>query len=358
MTQKASGGNFFEDFSVGQAFQHGAGRTITEGDCALYLGLTGDRFPLYSDGRFAQLLGYRRELANDLLVFHVVFGKTVPDISQNAVANLGYAGVRFLGAVYPGDTLSARSEVVGVKENSNGKTGNVYVRTEGLNQKGETALEFYRWVMVRKRDASSPAPETVIPELPEAVDDFYVDPLLTRKLIPETPALGPYRFEDYEVGERIAHGAGMTIEEAEHATATRLYQNTARVHFNLHEIQADGGSARLMYGGHVISVARALSYNGLENNLRILAWNGGTHANPTYAGDTIYAQTEVVAKYEIDGHGTVGGLRMRLYGIKNLNPARESIEMKSFDASKGRETYHPNVVLELDYTVLCPRRGL
>jgi 2-methylfumaryl-CoA hydratase len=104
----------------------------------------------------------RRRLAtpsaplDDLLVFHAVFGKTVPDISLNAVANLGYAEGVFHAAVYPGDTLTSVSEVIGVKENSNGKTGTVYVRTTGTNQRGETVLSYVRWVMVRKRDAESP----------------------------------------------------------------------------------------------------------------------------------------------------------------------------------------------------------
>ena len=92
-----------------------------------------------------------------LLVFHVVFGKTVPDISLNAVANLGYADGRFLAPVFPGDTLRAVSEVIGVKENSNGKTGVVWVRTTGYNQENEEVLSYVRWVMVNKKDTGKPA---------------------------------------------------------------------------------------------------------------------------------------------------------------------------------------------------------
>jgi hypothetical protein len=89
---------------------------------------------------------------DDLITFHTVFGKTVPDVSLNAVANLGYAEGRFHQPVYPGDTLRSRSEVIGLKQNSNGKSGVVYVRTEGLNQHGTVVLDYVRWVMVRKRD--------------------------------------------------------------------------------------------------------------------------------------------------------------------------------------------------------------
>jgi len=104
---------------------------VTSGDVTLYAALYGSRFAVQSSDRFATAIGYAKAPVDDLLVFHVVFGKTVPDISLNAVANLGYAGCRFLAPVYPGDTLTAVSEVIGLKENSSRKTGVVYVRSRG-----------------------------------------------------------------------------------------------------------------------------------------------------------------------------------------------------------------------------------
>src|SRR3546814_14684545 len=85
----------------------------------LFRSLYGTRFALQSSEVFAKACGLPAAPVDDLLAFHVVFGKTVPDISLNAVANLGYADCRFLAPVYPGDTLSAESEVIGLKENSN-----------------------------------------------------------------------------------------------------------------------------------------------------------------------------------------------------------------------------------------------
>src|SRR6266704_5763559 len=146
---KTSPGNFFEDFRLGQTIRHATPRTVTHGDVALYNALFGARFPLQSSDVFAYAVGYPQSPIDDLLVFHIVFGKTVPDISLNAVANLGYAGCRFLAPVYPGDTLSAQSEVIGLRENSNRKTGIVYVHSTGLRQDGRAVLEFIRWVMVR-----------------------------------------------------------------------------------------------------------------------------------------------------------------------------------------------------------------
>ena len=130
-------------------------RTNTEGDQSLYIGLTGDRYPLHSSAEFARSLGYQRETINDLLTFHMVFGKTVNDVSLNAVANLGYAAVRFLEPVYPGDTVRTVSEVIGKKENKSGENGVVWVHSVGTNQRGAKVLDFYRWVMVNKRDPST-----------------------------------------------------------------------------------------------------------------------------------------------------------------------------------------------------------
>ena len=116
---KTSPGNFFEDFRLGQRIRHATPRTVTVGDVALYNGLFGPRFAVQSSELSRDKIGYPRAPVDDLLVFHVVFGKTVPDISLNAVANLGYADCRFLKPVYPGDTLNSVSEVIGLKENSN-----------------------------------------------------------------------------------------------------------------------------------------------------------------------------------------------------------------------------------------------
>ena len=113
---------------------------MTAGDVALYTALYGPRFAVQSSEDFATELGYPAAPVDDLLVFHIVFGKTVPDISLNAVANLGYANCRFLQPVYPGETLSAVSEVIGLKENSNRKTGIVTVRSSGFAGDGSLVL--------------------------------------------------------------------------------------------------------------------------------------------------------------------------------------------------------------------------
>ncbi|GJL99885.1 MAG: beta-methylmalyl-CoA dehydratase [Methyloligella sp.] len=347
---KTNPGNYFEDFSVGQVLHHATPRTITEGDIALYTALYGMRFAVQSADSFAMDIGYEAAPIDDFLVFHMVFGKTVPDISLNAVANLGYADCKFVQPVYPGDTVSTTSKVIGLKENSNGKTGVVYVRSTGRNQIGEIVLDYVRWVMVRKKDENSPAPTADVPELPKRVEPSHFaesTPEINVAEYNNDLAGAPYRWGDYEVGEKIDHVDGMTIEEAEHQMATRLYQNTAKVHFNNHTESQGRFGKRLMYGGHVISMARALSFNGLANGFHVAAINGGRHVSPCFAGDTIYAWSEILEKEAIPGREDVGALRVKTIAVKNHPCANFP--------GKTENGYHESVMLDLDYWLVMPR---
>ncbi|WP_218578793.1 MaoC family dehydratase [Vineibacter terrae] len=347
---KTNTGNFFEDFRIGQELVHATPRTVTSGDVALYTALYGTRFAVQSSDAFAQALGLPRAPVDDLLVFHIVFGKTVPDISLNAVANLGYAECRFGTPVYPGDTLSTRSTVIGLRENSNRESGVVHVRSTGHNQHGDVVLDYVRWVMVRKRDSKAEIPVAVTPKLAPSVSaaDLSVPAGLSLAAYDTALAGASHRWGDYAAGERIDHVDGMTIEEAEHMLATRLYQNTAKVHFDQRLAAGTRFGRRLIYGGHIISLARALSFNGLANAFRIAAINAGSHTNPTLAGDTIYAWSEVKEKAEIARRDDIGALRLRTVAVKNTTPA-------AFPDKAADGKADPSVVLDLDYWVLMPR---
>ena len=351
MSIKTNPGNFFEDFELGQEIVHAVPRTVTVGDVALYIGLTGSRFALHASDAFAQAIGYGKAPVDDILIFHIVFGRTVADISLNAIANLGYAQCRFGAPVYAGDTLSTRSTVIGLKENSNRETGTVYVRSTGRNQNGDVVLEYVRWVMVRKRDKNSPAPEAIVPNLPERVDPKDIGiavPALNVGGYDFALAGSPYRWGDYEVGEKIDHVDGMTLEEAEHQIATRLYQNTAKVHFNQHTEAKGRFGKRIVYGGVIISLARALSFNGLNNAFHLAAINGGRHVSPCFAGDTVYAWSEILEKAELPGRSDVGALRTRLVAVKNNDCAE-------FPLKKEDGQYADGVMLDLDTWLLLPR---
>ncbi|MCW2823629.1 MAG: hypothetical protein JWQ91_546 [Aeromicrobium sp.] len=342
---KTNPGHFFEDFRVGQVLQHATPRTVTEGDRALYGALYPTRFAVPSSAEFAASVGLDPAPVEDLVAFHIAFGKTVPDVSLNAVANLGYAECRFHQPVVPGDTLRTSSEVIGLKQNSNGRSGVVYVRSTATNQRGEVALDWARWVMVHKRDAEAAAPETVVPELAAVVapEDLVLPAGLDFTAYDFAAAGEPHRFADYEVGEKIDHVDGVTLTDPEHMLATRLWQNTAKVHFNT-EARPDGN--RLIYGGHIISMARALSFNGLANAQLISAINAGAHAAPAFAGDTVYAWSEVLDTAETPAPG-VGALRLRLVATKGRD---ESMTLRGDDGK-----YAPGVLLDLDYWALVPR---
>jgi len=344
-------GNFFEDFRIGQILRHAAPRTVTTGEVAVYTALYLPRFAVQSSRAFAQAIGYTEAPIDDMLVFHLVLGKTVPDVSLNAIANLGYADFKFLVPVYAGDTLDATSEVIGLKENSNRETGVVYVRTTGRNQRGETVLSYARWVMVKKRDKDAPVGDAVVPDLPKAVTPAELGkavPALDIAAYDKALAGSSFFWGDYDKGEKIDHIDGMTVEEAEHQLATRLYQNNSKVHFNQYYESQGRFGKRIIYGGHVISMARALSFNGLENVFHISAVNGGKHVNPLFAGGTIFAWSEVLDKAEIPGRADIGALRLRLVATRDRPCA-------DFPLTGADGKTDPSVLLDLDYWAVLPR---
>jgi len=349
MTSGAAG-NFFEDFRAGQSLQHGPARTVSAGDVSLYTALYGGRFAPQSSDVFARCLGLTAAPLDDLLVFHFIFGKTVPEVSLNAIANLGYAECRFLKPVFPGDTLSAQSEVLGTRENANRETGIVYVRSTGFNQHGAPVLSYARWVMVRKRAKESEVANDQAPKLAVQVEpgDLITDPSLTFAAFDRRGSGGSGFFDDYAVGMRIDHGEAMTVEDAEHMMATRLYHNTARVHFNAHVEKNGRFGRRIVYGGHVISIARALSFNGLANAWFVRGINAGRHVAPCFGGDTVYAWSEIVGKAPVPGRSDAGYLRIRTIATKDRACA-------DFPDKTGDGVYDSSVILDLDYWVLMPR---
>lgn len=340
---KTNPGRFFEDYRLGEVITHAVPRTISGGERALYHALYPARHAMASSDAFARSCGLPASPLDDLIVFHTVFGKTVPDISLNAVANLGYADGRFHRPVYPSATITATSEVIGLRQIGSGKAGIVWVRTTGRDEDGPV-LDYVRWVLVRKRDPEAEVGEAVVPDLPEAVAaaDLIVPEGLDFSDYDFALAGEPHRFGDYEIGEKIDHVDQVTIEEAEHMMATRLWQNTAKVHFDA--TQREDGN-RLIYGGHVISLGRALSFNGLANAQTIVALNGGAHANPCFAGDTVRAWSEVLDKAELAP--SVGALRLRLV-VAQAGAA--PFVLKTEDGK-----YSSDLFLELDYWALVPR---
>ena len=333
--QKGWAGNFFEDFGLEQSVPCPTPRALTHGEIAQYIAMTCDRSPRFcgADGRI-----------HPLLLFHQVLGQTVRHVSLNAFANLGYAELRWHRPVYAGVEVHTRAEVIGLKENSSGKSGIVYVRTTGCDQEGNTLLSFVRWVMVRKRDAAPTRwrAQPVVPTLESVVDPASLS-------LPDPPtrpqADARWCLSDYTVGERIFHMDGHTVNSADHMAFTRLFQNSARVHFDARLTEG----RPLVFGGYVMSIGYAQAHNGMNSRLGIAAINGGTHANPVHAGDTLYSFTEI-RDIEPLGSAEVGAARCRLTVMKNQNPA----DHPDLVVGEGRNV-HPNVVLDLDLWELLPK---
>ena len=345
-------GNFFENFKLGQKIIHATPRTITYGDCALYTALYGSRYALHCSDEFAKKLSLEKSPIDDFLLFNIAFGKTVPDISLNAIANLGYAECKFLKPAYPGDTISSTSEVIGIKENSSGENGVVYVHSVGTNQHGEPVIDYKRWVMVRKKNRNLNKAEPSIPELNKELTSEEVVAIAKKydfdcKGYDYKASGSDLCYEDYSINEKINHIDGMTVEEAEHMMATKLYQNNAKVHFN-HFVEKGGRfGKRIVYGGHVISLTRALSFNGLSNAFKIIAINGGTHSSPCFAGTTVFAWSLILDKVEVSD--SLGAIRIRTNGIGDA----QAYQFQHQDADKR---FDPSVLLSLDYWALIPRK--
>ena len=336
---------YFEDYKLNEEINHSVPRTITDGDVAIYLSTTGSRFPLNYSAEFSKTLGLKKIPIDDILLFHMVFGRTVPDLSLNAIANLGYAGVKFHKPAFVGDTLDASSKIIGLKENSNGKTGTVYVESVGKNQNDEIVLTYYRWLMMRKRNEGMiKSFQNTIPDLPDKVKtkDFNLIENFDIDKWSSSVSGSSFYFNDYSEEEEIHHLDGQTIEEAEHQIATRLYQNNARVHFNQHIEKSGRFGKRIIYGGYIISLARAISCNGLANTFKLAAIHSGKHSAPTFAGDTIYAWSKILEKEII--HKNVGAMMIRTLASKN--------DSKMNFPDKKNLT--DNIVLDLEYSVLIP----
>jgi acyl dehydratase len=166
VTTKAGwSGRFFEDFEIGDVYEHPLGRTITTADNVWFTLLTLNTAPIHFDHNYAGHTEFGAPLVNSCLTLALVTGQSVSDVSQNVLANLGWDDVRLPNPVFEGDTLYSRSEVVAKRESKSKPTvGIVTVRTTGLNQDGKEVISFLRTVMVYKRGAAPdvrPRPQVV-----------------------------------------------------------------------------------------------------------------------------------------------------------------------------------------------------
>ncbi len=148
-------GNFYDDFNVGQVFEHHWGRTINEGDNSLFSAATMSYNPLYFNAEYARAHGHPQIVVNPMLVFLTVFGLSVEDLSEAGGLFLGVESLNFHRPVYPSDTLYARSTVLDKRESaSRPDSGIVTWHTEGFDQRAQLVIDFRRANLIPRRRAA------------------------------------------------------------------------------------------------------------------------------------------------------------------------------------------------------------
>jgi len=145
-------GRVFEDFAVGDIYEHPLGRTVTQADNIWFTCLTMNTNPIHFDAEYSSHTEFGRPLVNSCFTLALVTGQSVIDLTMNAVANLGWDEVKLPNPLFEGDTVYAHSEVLETRESkSRPKVGLVKVKTTGVNQKGAPVIEFTRTFMIWKR---------------------------------------------------------------------------------------------------------------------------------------------------------------------------------------------------------------
>ena len=145
-------GRVFEDFSVGDIYEHPLGRTVTQADNIWFTCLTMNTNPIHFDAEYAKETEFKRPLVNSCFTLALVTGQSVIDLTMNGVANLGWEDVKLPNPLFEGDTVYAKSEVLETRESkSRPKVGIVRVKTTGVNQNGTPVIEFHRTSMIWKR---------------------------------------------------------------------------------------------------------------------------------------------------------------------------------------------------------------
>ena len=149
---RESAGRYYEDFELGDIYEHRPGRTISETDNTWFTLLTMNTHPLHFDAAYAAKSEFGKPLVNSCLTLSIVVGMSVSDISQKAIGNLGWNDIRLTAPVFVGDTIYAESEVLSKRESAKRPTqGVVTVRTTGLKADGTAFMSFERTVLVPKR---------------------------------------------------------------------------------------------------------------------------------------------------------------------------------------------------------------
>jgi 2-methylfumaryl-CoA hydratase len=338
-------GHFLEDFVPGQVFRHKLGKTVTEGLFAAFTEFSMTTNPLSKNARYARAFGFDGLVCPPGLAMLVAFSQTVEDVSENARANLEYVDMRFGAPVYVGDTIEVETKVLGVRTSaSRPNLGIVHVQSTARKNVGEpgeaVVLTWQRKVQVYKDDEQAEAHAGEIP--PDAVDcPLWLPPYepgrdykrLAHLSNPDT------YFEDFEPGTRIEHSRGRTVT-SEHIALTAMLDNTSQVHCNQYMIDRDPaqyvGGQLIIFGGIPFVLCLGLSCPDVADNaLGDLVYKTGRHTAPLFAGDTVFAATEILGKRDLPGRPDLGVVETRLFGHKFVKKGGDFEKVQIFELDRG-----------------------
>jgi len=354
-------GNHLEDFRLGQTFRHKGGKTVTEGLFTAFTEFTMTTNPLSKNARYARAYGYEGLVVPPGLTMLVAFSQTVEDVSENARANLEYIDMRFGAPVYAGDTIEVETKVLGVKpSSSNPKLGVVHVQSMARKSVGErneaVVMTWQRKVQVWKRDESKRVDEGEI-EPDEVPCELWLPSLQPARDYASMAHLSSHDtyFEDFEPGTRIEHWRGRTMT-TEHIHLTAILDNTSQVHCNQHMIDLNPkqyvGGKLIIFGGIPFTLCLGLSCPDVhDNSLGDVVYKTGRHTAPLFAGDTVFAATEILGKHELPGRPDLGVLSTRLLGHK-FEQAQGAAA--SDEAPAG---YKRTQIFELEREIVVKRRS-
>jgi 2-methylfumaryl-CoA hydratase len=322
-TIKKKKGNFLEDFRVGHVFRHKVGKTVTEGLFNAFTEFNMTTNPLSKNRRYAQRYGFRDLLVPPGLVMNVVFSQSVEDISENARANLEYINMRFGTPLYVGDTVEVSSTVLGVKPSSRDPDrGVVHVQTTGRNQHGDVVLTYERKVQVWKGQADATVQDATIDTVPAVDCQLTLPAYEAAKGYAELAHLtsADTYFEDFTVGDVLEHSRGRVVT-TEHVALTAMLDNTSQVHCNQHMIDESPtkyiGGKLIVFGGIPFNLCLGLSCPDVsDNSIADIVYTTGRHTAPIFAGDTVFASTEITDKRDWPERPDLGILGTTLRGHK------------------------------------------
>jgi 2-methylfumaryl-CoA hydratase len=359
-TLRKQTGNFLEDFVPGQVFRHKGGKTVTEGLFTTFTEFAMTANPLAKNARYARAYGYQGLVCPPGLAMLVAFSQTVEDVSENARANLEYIDMRFGAPVYVGDTVEVETRVLGIKASSSRPNlGIVHVQSTARKNVGgpdaAIVLTWQRKVQVYKRDDAASLHEGEV--APEQVEcSLWLPPYSPRsdyKSLAHLSSKDSY-FEDLEPGTKIEHSRGRTMT-SEHIHLTAVLDNTSQVHCNQFMIDLDPkqyvGGQLIIFGGIPFVLCLGLSSPDVgDNALGDIGYKTGRHTAPLFAGDTVFAATEVLGKRELPGRPDLGIVETRLLGHKFERDTGKS----HADAPPG---WKKTPIFELEREIAIKRRS-